>query len=553
MTTLIRAGLEDNSPEIPAKEPFNILLLDPSKSRLAGLLPVQSMDIYDNTGDYHPQGLYSNLIFGSPGERSRSTRHSFIDMQVTVLHPKIFQEVTRLKALYKGIMAGTSYAVWDDTLNDFVKSDIIDGSTGYDFFISRYKDIDHKRNASPARDLRINLIEKYRDKALYRYLVVLPAGLREISKDTTGRDVEDDINALYRKVIRASNSVPKVIAGNASVTDMVRWSLQKAFNEIYQYIEDILGGKKGFLLGKWASRNVQGGVRNVITGMDSSPKRLGDIDSISVDDTSVGLHQYMKSTVSKTINLIRNGEYGDAIAALPNKIKLIDKQTLHSVTITPNVKTSERWGTDAGLESLISGYVQLPPRHRPVVIEGHYLGLIYKHNGTFKQLSDIDELPDNLDVNDVTPLTWTEFFYIAVAQYSKEVGSYQTRYPIITDGSITPSKIYLNTTVPPVRMVNLDSDWLPTKDVYPNFPVVGNPFMDSMSVHPTKEGAYNADHDGDVLSSFVVESEEAKTEVNNYLNSKAAYMSPDGGLRYGFSGKAEIPQMVLLNFTRGLK
>ena len=190
--------------------PFNIKLLSNEKSRIAGLLPVASLDIKNaTTGTFHEQGLYSDLIFGPVGDKLRATRHGYINIRCQILHPFIFEELTTLKSLYKGIMQGREYALWDEKQKDFVRSDILEGQTGFAFFMQHVDKIKHKKTSSQRRDLKIQLVEDSMDRALLNWFNVMPAGLRDVKFDETGRAVEEEINKLYRKIIIASNTISK--------------------------------------------------------------------------------------------------------------------------------------------------------------------------------------------------------------------------------------------------------------------------------------------------------------------------------------------------------
>lgn len=532
------------------KMPFNIKILEPSKSRLDGLLAIDSSDIYDSSQDFHPRGLYSSEVFGKQGTESRRTKHSYIDLKTTVIHPKLFLELSRLKGLYKGILSGTVYATWDAKLKDFVKSDILDGSTGYKFFIDHFSEMDILKNESITRELRVDLINKYRTAALTRYFIVLPAGLRDIEV-TDGRTVEDDVNGLYRKLIRASNTISmQSVNSNTSALDTIRWSMQRTAVEIYEYLENILVGKRGFLLAKWGARVIDGGTRNVITGMDPAPRILGDSNYPGINHTLVGLHQFMKGTVELSIHSLRNGPFGDFVSGLPNAVSVVDRETLQPKIITPSKFIKDRWGSDEGIEGLINGFGKIDSRHKPVIIDGDYLALIYKTPTVFKIFHDIRELPENLDRGDVRPITWTEMFYISVIGLTKKTATYVTRYPITENGSIYPTLLYLKTTITGDIIEQLGDDWSPSSLTVAQLPRLNDPFFDSMSVHPSRVIALGADYDGDKCSLNIVSSKEAVQEVIDYLDSMEAYINPNGGLKYGVNN--HIVSLVLFNFTRGL-
>jgi hypothetical protein len=435
-------------------------------------------------------------IFGPLGSQKRQTQLSFIDVRTEIMHPKIFIELTRLKGLYRGLMAGTMYAVFDPVLKDFVKSNIIDGQTGYAFFMDHFNDIIYSSNDSSIRDLRIKLLTRHHDKCMYRYIVVIPAGLRDLEINEEGRAVEDDINGLYRKLIRSANTIS--IFGNDTnnaALNTVRWNLQTTFVEIYEYIESILKGKKGFLLAKWASRAIHGSTRNVITAMSDVPRVLGAPDAITVNDTACGLHQYLKGTVELSTFNIKDGPLGPMIAQLPNAIDVIDPKTLKRVSIRPSPKTVERWGSEIGIEKSINAFAKPDTRHKPIVIDGHFAALIYRDGNSFRVFYDIDDLPSDKSRKQVKPISWAEMYYISVYQQCKKLAGYVTRYPITELGSIYPSEIYLQSTVRTDKLIPLDDNWQPVsidQKAY-NMPIYGEPFYDSMSVHTSKVPGLSAD------------------------------------------------------------
>lgn len=528
--------------------------MPPDKSEIVGKLPVQSMDIYASGGGFHPQGLYSTLLFGPVGSIERQTTEGYIPIRTEIMHPKVFLELTKLKGIYKGIMAGTAYAVWNDELKDFVKSDIIDGRTGYSFFMDHFHDIIFSENESSIRELRIALLDKVHEKCMYRYINVIPAGLRDIETDADGRVVEDDINGLYRKLIRASNTISVYNnKSNDPVLDTVRWSLQSTFNEIYTYIESILSGKRGFLLSKWGARNIHNGTRNVITAMDSAPSKLGSPEAITVNDSACGLHQYLKGTGALSVYNIKSGPMARIINSLPNPIYVVDRKTFRPKYIEPTIFTKDNWGTEKGIENLINGFEKLEARHKPIMIDGDYAALIYRDHKYFKVFYDIDDLPNDKHKNFVTPLTWGEMFYISVYQQSKKVAGYVTRYPVLGTGSIYPSLIYLKSTVTSESLQRLDDNWKPIVNEDPAIamPIKGAPWFESMSVHVSRTVGLAADYDGDKVSLNIVTSDEAVQEARDYLNSKEAYLDPNGGLTLGVNN--HISTLVLASFSEGIK
>lgn len=476
------------------------MLLDNKNQRIAGLLPVKALDIYDNvTGDFHSQGLYSNEIFGRVGTKERNSRHSFINLKCKVLHPKIYEELNRLGALYSGILQGKMYATWDDKAKDFVKSDILDGETGFSFFMSHFMDINFKRNKSVKRSLRLDVIEKYKHIADIHFLIVMPAGLRDVKTDDTGRPIEDDINKLYRKVLITANGIPDSLAfKNEPATDRVRWSIQSGINEIYNAIILMLGGKHGFLQAKWGSRKVIHSTRNVITGMDPGCEDLESPRSFDNSTSLVGLYQTLRGIEPITLSYaIPRGYASELIENADGIVDLVDPKTLKLTSCRLSEKERVRWATIEGRSSILSHYQEPANRHTPVQIEGRYFKLIYQDVNTFKVFDCISKLPKDKDASKVRPITWAEYLYLTIAQYMHRIRMHITRYPITGIGSTYPSIPYLKTTVKTFQLRELNEDWTYNEDspIFPEFPdTVGkSAFFDTVSPHISQLKALGAD------------------------------------------------------------
>jgi ribosomal protein S18 acetylase RimI-like enzyme len=532
--------------------PFNVKLLANDASAIAGELAVENLDIFSSDNQFNSAGLYSSEIFGEVGTDKRLKSFGFIDMRTEIMHPKIFMELCKLKALYEGILSGRAYAVWDEKAKDFVGSNVIDGQTGYSFFMNKFLEIIHATNDSNLRELRIMLLDKSKDKCMYRYYQVIPAGLRDIELNTQERPKEDEINTIYRKLIRVSNTISiHNRKSNDPILDNPRGLLQTAANNIYAHLEAIFSGKRGWYLDKVIARNVHGSTRNVATAMDPSPVRVGSKEALTIDHTIIGLHQFMKGAVELTIHDIRKGPMRDVIEFMPSMAYVVDSKTLQRKTILPSRFTVDNWGTEEGIEKLINGFEKPYARHKPILVDGDYAALLYRDTKHYRVFYDITDLPNGFSKSNVKPITWAEMFYLSVYESAAKVGGYNTRYPVAGMGSCYCSKLFLETTVKSDSLIELDDKWNPTnKDITPiHMPQAGLAFLDSSSVHISKEPDLGLDHDGDTFSLPIVVSKEAIKEVDDYLNSPEAFLNESGGLRYGINNKISV--MVLENFTRG--
>ncbi len=473
--------------------PFNIdLLLLSGNESVRSLRQIKVMDIMTGmTRNFHPDGLFSTEIFGKVGDVRRSRNFGYIDLNVSILHPVYFKAISDLKELYGEIMAGRSYAIFDHQLKDFIKSDPVDGETGYKFFLDYFTQIQFTERDSAKRTFNIKLVEKYRKNPMMDKLVVLSAGLRDYTVDENGKPTEDEINGLYRKVLRISNVVENVaVSSNEEYLNSIRFNLQIAVNEIYAYIVNILEGKGKLIQGKWTARNIDNSTRNVITPYIQKVKDRNDPQFVSAEQLVVGLYQFLRTIFPKAVQLVRDG-YLTKVFPGPNvPANLVDKKTLKGVSVQIDPSFYDDWMTLDGLENQFHRFKIKDLRHEPVLIGQYYLGLIYNGPSSsrpegkgqwYRFMQSIDELPEGYDPKNVHPITYAELFYLSVFQIAPTIPGTITRYPITGFGSIYPSYCYLKTTITGLVMAELDDEWKATGVVAPEYPKLHDYFFDALS------------------------------------------------------------------------
>jgi len=533
--------------------PFNVSLLELTPQKIQGLKPVRSLDIFDGAGNnFHEDGLFSSSIFGKVGDERRNLRFSFIDIKVPIFHPVIFRALVGLKRLYAGIIAGSEYAVWNKDSKDFERSDAVSGGrTGFDFFVSHWREIEFGESASDRRTQSVLMVKKYADKALTTRVIVMPAGLRDIELSGDGRIQKDEINDFYADLLRISNTISDASTrSNLEMINTARYRLQTTFNGLYDTIESMIEGKKKLLMGKWASRRIQNGTRNVITSMNTSVPVLGAPGALKFNDTIIGLYQALKSVMPIARYHVRHGYLAKVFTDVGAPVRLINKKTLKQEEVVLRNQYFDRFMTDEGIEKVITSFGDENLGHRQIEIDGRWLGLVYKGpDGTFKLLQDIDEVPAGRDRAHVSPLTLCELLYLSTYRELNKFPLFITRYPVTGVGSIYPSKIYARTTIRSETRRELDNQWQPMDDSHVafEFPIPGDAFVNSVVPHSAKLGKLGADFDGDTVSANATYSDEAVKEVDTYLRKKRAYVGTDGN--FISSTAVDTVNLVMHNLT----
>ncbi len=515
--------------------PFNITLLQLTDELVQGIKPVSVLDIFDtHTKNFSSEGLFSTEIFGKVGSKDRMLRFSYIQLYCDILHPIVFDTIVKLKSFYGDILKGTQYALFDESTKAFIKATPDEGQTGYTFFMKHLPKLRFEHNASDKRDLKIELIDKFREKALTSRIVVIPAGYRDFTVEEDGKPTEDEINGIYRKFLSKNNLLSKNVKQNETREfDSVVYSLQETFNELYDYIKNMLSGKNKLILGKWAARRIYNSTRNVATAPMMKVYDLDSDDSVKMDESQIGLYQYIKATAPITIHHLRS-KFLDNRTQGNGNVVLISKDTLKSDAFVLNNDEFTRWFTDEGLEKVITAFSIEDSRALPVMIDNHYLKLICRKENTICLLDSIEEVPEGFSVKDCYPMSYQEMFYLAVGNDYKNHPGFFTRYPITGVGSNYPSNIYLRTTIHADKVTIVDKDDPSTViDYLIQYPRYNDNYFDTISVSPIHMARLDLDFDGDTMSFTAMFSDQSVAEIRNLLNSTRFYKDFRGSLAFG--------------------
>jgi len=514
-----------------------IKLLSVDSKVIRQLTPITSLKIYtSSTEDFDPSGLFSNAIFGLQGSNERLRTFSYITLNSNILHPVIYNTLIKSNSFYKSILEGNATAVFDTKKKDFVKDP--KGDTGYTFFIKHLNDLNPRNTGSKSSKDNAAFFKKYRKEAMFKHLLVIPAGWRDL-EIRNERPVEDEINDLYRAVFRLSSVLEGVTVDRQYDKTLLR--LTKAIHDVYDYLADVLYGKKKGLNKRFASRSVDNATRNVITALDMEPADLDSDELIHPNETVMGLFQFLKGALPKCLYVIRNGFskqvfYNDET----NYVYLTDKVTLTKQQVEVDTAFKDLWTTEAGLSSLIEDYRNEVIRSKIIEFDNkYYFGLIYLHDGVVMLLQDLSELePYGLEKKHVRPMTFTDLFYYEVAHLTDEVIGAHKRDPVENKGSISYFKPVLHTTVKVNKCTTPDGN-----KTFSSFPDITSEYFNSASVNPNKLEPFGGDFDGDMITMYLAYLDESVAEGNMILNDPKYYIGVDN--KVTFPASTDTAELVL--------
>jgi hypothetical protein len=462
------------------------------------ILEVTSPFIRESSStNLHPDGLFSERIFGEIASPGRLITFGYIDLHTKIIPPRLFRTILKLKGLYEEILTGKAHAVFDPIAKDFLKAKLGDeqAKTGYSFFVKHLPDIEYKSTGSITRDTKIKVLEQYKDRLFMSKYLVLPAGLRDIS-DVGGRSSTEEINKLYGSLLRLSKVMP-IDGSDNPIYDNVRMSIQRKAFEIYEYIKNIVEGKTGFFQKKYGARNIALGTRNVISASDTNAMSPTHPQAIKANETMVPLFQAMKMFQPLVVYQLRTVFLNQILEEGAAQISAIDPATNKLQYISVDISEKDKFMTSEGLVNFINSYRDTSTRHDPVTVtdeqgKEYYLYQTYREGSNFYLIRSAHDLKTLLerkgqhyDNKHLRPLTRAELFYMATYLATMNKHCTVTRYPITGSESDVPSIVHLVSTdrseTLTLRLAANDEVYMP----FPHFPVYGESSVDSTVLHPS--------------------------------------------------------------------
>ena len=500
------------------RDPFNIAILDVNKFiREFNVQEVTSAFIRESSSNqFHPEGLFSEQIFGQIATEKRSRTSGFISLNCRVFHPVIFQNLLSIKKFYGEIMAGTSYAIWDPSLGDFVRASSSEegADTGYTFFLNHVDDIVFRRNNSLRRSDKIDVIEKYKATRLVDKMVVIPAGIRDL-RDDAGKMEKDSINSLYASLMSNTRAMTKGADTNP-LFDSVHYIIQKKVLEIYDYISMMVSGKRGFFEGKYQHRNIARATRNVVTATNLDATSPDSPQYHKVDETKVPLFQAAKGAANALVYWYKTIFYDQVIGMSSDNVPLINTENLRLEYVQIDSKDRDKLLTAEGIEKTIDRFRDPFNRFKPVTAKVsdaagktkfYYLFMVYDIGDKVYIVRNVSEFKTlweqagkTYDATKMRPLTNAEMLYIAAYSALNGTCGTVTRYPVLDNQGIYVSKTHVMSTMP-ARIVRLcrDIEDTPEDIILPEYPIFGKKFVDALMLHPTRLKSLGADFDGNCL------------------------------------------------------
>jgi len=243
------------------------------------LTPIKTADIFVvGSEDFHPEGIYSEIIFGPLETKDRITKFSYIDLKTKLIHPTAYKILRQLDRKIEKMISCQERFILDNNNNLVVVTDENEeeGFTGIDALIEIFPKINF-RGETNVREKYINLLKKaYDDNLLFvSKLPVIPPDYRTIYKDKDGNWNIYPLNEIYQTIIRKSEQTNSA-SGTGVLYDLLKFGLQNEILEHDNFIKTRIEKKDGLIRSNLLGKRIDFSGRAVITpGPDLNVDEIG--------------------------------------------------------------------------------------------------------------------------------------------------------------------------------------------------------------------------------------------------------------------------------------
>lgn len=238
-----------------------------------GLKPVARTEYFVHTGEFHPEGLFSEQIFGVIDSVERKTSFSYIDLFVKVIHPSGLRVLKQLdRSVEKFISTEENFVLDSDK-----KLQVDDGGvTGITEFMKIFPKIKFRTESSMREKLFVVVTESYKNGTLFvDKLPVIPPDFRPAFQDEKSGDWSiDPLNDYYLNILRKSLQL-KTSVGSGPLFDLLNYELQRAINSHDDFIRTLIQKKQGIIRSQLLGKRTDFSGRAVIT--PSPDLKIGEI------------------------------------------------------------------------------------------------------------------------------------------------------------------------------------------------------------------------------------------------------------------------------------
>lgn len=246
---------------------INLLDVEKFLKQTKALGPVKTPQLFQGKSTSpHPDGLFSEDIFGIDGSRDWDEKYSWIELNAPILHPVIYDIMyKRIEKKIVPLLSGEkSFSLNSQGILEEDENGNINGITDlynnrHDWRFNIEEDPDSTRNKIVNKILK-NIKE---EKLFMTKLLVIPPGLRPFSVMQESGEVNiDELNDIYQKILILSIQLKSV---SGTLFDILAYKLQNHIRDLYEFVRTKTAKKEGMIRRLMLGTRVDFTARTVIS------------------------------------------------------------------------------------------------------------------------------------------------------------------------------------------------------------------------------------------------------------------------------------------------
>lgn len=494
-------------------------------------------------------GLLSNEIFGTTRD-DRAGIFAYIDLGGYYIDPSCYKTWIRMDNRIKSIVHGIgTYSV--DKHGDIIEDE--GGETGIEFLRKNIYNIKFKSTESIKRDIKIQYLEKNRDKMFIRKYLVIPPFYRDTN--TSGKSVSlGGVNKLYQNLLQAVNSkqVTQDYGFDTSHTtdgriqetllNLYDWFVGNSSDQMKVETGSGMAGKRGILRRANMSKTTNYSSRHVISAPELKVEHVDDM-MVNMEYSAAPLAAVLADFRPFVLFNVKRFFENEFIGSETYPIIGSDGKVEYVIPKDPMIEFSDE-RIKREMDRYLHGHNnRLVPIQVPIEDSNKKVYMMFK--GRFEK---VGQNPESIYHR---RLTWCDVFYMAAVESVRDKYALITRYPIDSYFNQIATKIRVASTkvTEPIYVNNIYYKYYPKireEDIGTN---TGNMFVDTMTISNLYLPGMGADYDGDTVSMKGVYTIEANKEIEEFVSSKKNFI--DLGCKNIRKSEGDVIQSVY-SFTKVL-
>jgi hypothetical protein len=237
------------------------------------LTPITTTEYFSKPGEYHPDGLFSEIIFGPEETPERKKTFSYINLNAFVIHPTAYMLIIQLDRKFELFISAQETFSVDSKGLLYEDPNGVTGIAGFMKLLPKIK----FRGGTDTRDKFVKKIEDAnKNNTLFiDSIPVIPPTQRDAYEDEKGRWVIDELNDYYVTIMKRAYQI-KSVSKSGALFDLLNYELQKAVITHDEFIRKKIQKKRGLIRSQMLGKRTDFSGRSVITpGPDLKVNEIG--------------------------------------------------------------------------------------------------------------------------------------------------------------------------------------------------------------------------------------------------------------------------------------